>query len=279
MLGGLVITAAGAGVNMSSKHQAALADPPIRLELNMPAYRLHVYENGVRTKTFKVSVGMPQFQTPPGNYKISNVIWNPWWHPPKSEWASGRKAEAPGPLNPMGRIKLNFGPLLYIHGNDDWQALGDPLSHGCVRMMNHDLKELTELIQSYTTPHVSKDVLDKLADTPSQTKQFNFKFAVPFEVQYKVAAVENGFLYFYPDMYRKVTPAQRTAQAKAALAEHGITLAEVDRARLNELMERGRKTKVMISLDELRSTTVTADESSHRSGSTRSHAGVGTGGQ
>src|SRR5688572_29594427 len=121
---GLVVVAAGAGINMNGRPQPK--ESPLRLVLNVPAHRLYVFENGTNTKTFRVSVGMVGHQTPPGSYRVSQSIWNPWWHPPASPWAEGRKPEPPGPNNPMGRVKLNFAPLLYIHGTTDRVALGDP---------------------------------------------------------------------------------------------------------------------------------------------------------
>ncbi|MFV8571345.1 L,D-transpeptidase family protein [Marinobacter sp. SBS5] len=46
---------------------------------------------------------------------------------------------------------LNRGPgvdtfrrFIYIHGTPDTEPMGVPMSHGCVRMRNHDLVELFE---------------------------------------------------------------------------------------------------------------------------------------
>ena len=99
-------------------------------------------------------------QTPAGNYQVNSIIWNPWWHPPDSDWARGRKVEPPGAMNPMGRAKLNFAPLLYIHGTFERGALGDPASRGCVRRENEDLIELTRLVHQYLTPDVDPATID-----------------------------------------------------------------------------------------------------------------------
>ena len=107
--------------------------------LNIPASRIDVYERGRRTKTYEVSAGAREFSTPPGKYRVSQVTWNPWWHPPKSEWARNEKPTPPGLNNPMGRVKLNFAPLLYIHGTPWVDDLGTPASHGCIRMRDRDL--------------------------------------------------------------------------------------------------------------------------------------------
>ncbi len=251
---GVIFAGAGAGINLTQNSATQPKDSPLRLVLNVPAHRLYVFENGENTRTYKVSVGLPGHQTPAGTYRVSQAIWNPWWHPPASPWAKGRKPEAPGLNNPMGRVKLNFAPLLYIHGTNDRVALGDPASHGCVRLMNDDLIEFTRLVQSYGTPGIKDAVLDRLAQNPEETREFNFKASIPFEVVYNVADVQNNFLYVYPDVYSKIKPKEYAAQVRDILADNGIAMDEIDRGRLDVLLEKGRERRVSISLDELRST-------------------------
>ena len=69
----------------------------LRLVLNIPASRIDVFERGEKTRSIDVSVGRRGFETPAGKYRINSVIWNPWWHPPKSKWAEGEKPAPPGP--------------------------------------------------------------------------------------------------------------------------------------------------------------------------------------
>jgi murein L,D-transpeptidase YcbB/YkuD len=252
VVAGVVLAAAGAGINGPGRTPPK--DAPLRLVLNVPAHRLYVFENGRNTRVYKVSVGMVGHQTPAGTYQISQSIWNPWWHPPASPWAEGRKPEPPGENNPMGRVKLNFAPLLYIHGTNDRVALGDPASHGCVRLMNDDLIELTRTVQKYATPGVKEAMLDELAGNPEETREFNFKSTVPFEVVYNVASVQNDFLYVYPDVYRKMKPAEYQAQVRDVLADNGIDMEDVDKARLAGLLVKGRARRVSISIAELTGT-------------------------
>ena len=247
----VVLSAAGAGVNYAS--QPATSDPSptgLHLILNVAGNRLHVYEEGERTRTYKVSVGMRGYETPAGDYMIRDVIWNPWWHPPNSAWARGRKPEPPGAANPMGRVKLNFAPLLYIHGTVDWQALGEPSSHGCVRMLNRDLIELTRLVHEYATPRISEQTLDQLAETPSMTRRIVLQKPVKFTAEYNVATVDNGFLIIYPDHYGMVKKQVR-AQVDRALKENGVDPRRVRSERLDELVEKSSTRRVAISLDSL----------------------------
>jgi L,D-transpeptidase YbiS len=39
---------------------------------------------------------------------------------------------------------------IYIHGTPQSEPMGEPLSHGCIRMRNHDIVELCELVGAGT---------------------------------------------------------------------------------------------------------------------------------
>lgn len=244
----LVLVIAGAGFSLARQDRLD-GEPPLRLVLNVPAHRLYVYENGEQTRVYRVSVGMPGYQTPAGSYAIRSVIWNPWWHPPRSEWARDRKPEPPGETNPMGRVKLNFAPLLYIHGTVERDLLGDPASHGCVRMINEDLIELTRLVHGHLTPKLAEATLAELEASPTMTRTFNLPRSVPFEVVYQVATVRDGFLVIYPDVYERVS--DYSTKVTQVLEREGVDMGRVNWDRLDPLLEKGRHTKVAISMDEL----------------------------
>jgi lipoprotein-anchoring transpeptidase ErfK/SrfK len=40
--------------------------------------------------------------------------------------------------------------FIYIHGTPDESQLGEPLSHGCIRMSNDDVIELFDLVSAGT---------------------------------------------------------------------------------------------------------------------------------
>ncbi|HSP33944.1 MAG TPA: L,D-transpeptidase family protein, partial [Thermoanaerobaculia bacterium] len=58
------------------------------------------------------------------------------------------KATAPNdPKNPMKVVKIFFKePDLYLHGTGDEKELGDPASHGCIRMAPADAYALARLL-------------------------------------------------------------------------------------------------------------------------------------
>src|SRR5687767_3010028 len=221
VFGFLLVLLASAG--FSAFWQQRPADD-IRLVLTIPASRIDVFEHGERTRSLDVSVGRRGFETPAGKYRISSVIWNPWWHPPKSEWARGEKPTPPGPGNPMGRVKINFANLYYIHGTPYEDDLGIPASHGCIRIGDKDLQELARLIHKYRTPKVDPDLLATLTENRTMTRNFAVK-PIPFEVQYRLVEVVNNKLVIHPDVYRSAGSDLRE-EVIATLKQEGISISD-----------------------------------------------------
>ena len=99
--------------------------------------------------SFQVSPGMANHPTPKGNFTIRKIVWNPAWvPPPDAKWAKGEKPAGPNdPNNPMKLVKIFFKePDLYIHGTGDETKLGDPASHGCIRMSPADAYALARIL-------------------------------------------------------------------------------------------------------------------------------------
>jgi len=168
----LLVGLGRAGPNISQGHGALPSDPPLHLVLHTSENRLDLYQGDDLVRSYTVSVGRPGYATPTGSYAISSIIWNPSWVPPNSGWAAGKSPKAPGePGNPMGRVKMMFSDLYYIHGTPDVGQLGEPVSHGCVRMSNADAIELAQTVEAYGAPGGANDGTVRL-DNP-----------VPLEVQ------------------------------------------------------------------------------------------------
>lgn len=225
--------------------------PGLRLVLNLATRRLHVYEGGKRTRTYVVSVGKPGHRTPRGRFRINHVVWNPWWHPPKSDWARGKKPTPPGPRNPMGRVKMYFRSMYYIHGTPETSTLGQPVSHGCVRMYNKDAIALARLVLSYGAPNISKAQIDRVVSNSKLTKTMWLKSPVPLEVISSSAAVDEDILEL-DGSADELAEGVVWADAVRALAAAGFDLDHLDRNRLLELVRRGAQGPVRLPLAELR---------------------------
>jgi murein L,D-transpeptidase YcbB/YkuD len=220
----------------------------LRLVLNLPAHRLDVYMDGDRVRSYTVAIGQRSHPTPVGAYTIPHVEWNPWWHPPARPWARGRSVTPPGPNNPMGRAKIYFRDLYYLHGTPEVGSLGSPASHGCVRMRNEDVIELARLLHRHASPGVSPELLDRLERNPRETRMLALERPVPLELRYELAEVRDGRLKLFPDVYRRSGPAVTREQALQALMAAGYDVGTVDDARLRELVSDSRAAPVSVPL-------------------------------
>ncbi|MGH7464326.1 MAG: hypothetical protein ACREK1_04065, partial [Longimicrobiales bacterium] len=60
---GILLAGAGAGANYASNSPGSDPEEGLHLVVNVPANRLYVYENGERTRTYAVSVGLRGYET------------------------------------------------------------------------------------------------------------------------------------------------------------------------------------------------------------------------
>lgn len=179
--GALILTALAGGARPdapTAKHEAE----GLRLVLNVAAYRLDVYEQGQRTRSYTVAVGQPGHRTPSGSFRISHVVWNPWWNPPNRAWARNASRTPPGPGNPMGRVKMYFRNLYFIHGTPNEASLGTAASHGCVRMANDDAIELARLVHRYGSPEVPRSAIDRLVEHSRDTRTIHLVRPIPLDI-------------------------------------------------------------------------------------------------
>ena len=230
--------------------RAAAQSVELQLDLNVPSFQLDVYEDGIRTRRYRVAVGMRGYRTPRGAFEITSVEWNPWWIPPNSEWARNEKTTPPGSTNPMGRVKLNFMPLYFIHGTPIVSSLGGAASHGCVRVANADAISLARLVHGAGTPSLPMALLDSLLADTSYTRFIVLDAPVPIVIRYDLAEVEADTLVLHRDVY-SIEPRNEQQLARDALREHGIDPEIVDWKRLSSRLRSTTRRPLKIALDEL----------------------------
>jgi lipoprotein-anchoring transpeptidase ErfK/SrfK len=111
------------------------------------SHRLYLYRGSHFRRRFGVAVGMPQYPTPLGSFRIASMQRNPWWYPPATAWAAGASPIPPGPGNPLGTrwMGLSYGGV-GIHGTPDAGSIGYSASHGCIRMRIPDAERLFERV-------------------------------------------------------------------------------------------------------------------------------------
>lgn len=226
-----------------------LAPPAVHLTLNIPAYRLDVFEGAARTRSIRVAVGMRKYPTPVGRFVLQRVVWNPWWVPPKSDWARHERVTAPGPKNPLGKVKIQFQDLYYLHGTPAEESLGRAASHGCIRMANADAIDVARLVQQTSADAPAAAETDALATRWDESRTVELPGTIPLDIVYEVVEIRDGALEVYPDVYRRGVDV--AALARKVLTAAGITPDRVDAGRLAELLRQGRRRHATIPLDSL----------------------------
>lgn len=119
--------------------------------INLPEMKLHLYQHGVRIKSYPIGVGHIVSPTNLGRTTIVNKVAHPTYYPP-NWYTQGLQPIPPGPENPVGTRWLGLGwPGYGIHGTNAPHSIGTAASSGCIRMHNHDVEELAEIV-SVGTP-------------------------------------------------------------------------------------------------------------------------------
>ncbi len=179
---------------------------PVRLELNLAATRLDLFRNDSLIARFPVAIGRPSHPTPVGAFAVRSVEWNPWWIPPPSDWSRGEAPRRPGPGNPMGRVKLNFRPLYFLHGTPDEASIGTASSHGCVRLRNADAIELAVAVMKAGLTATDSAEMTLLAADTTVTSTWVLDRPVPLAIVIRSIEVERDTLYWFPNPYSRPAP-------------------------------------------------------------------------
>lgn len=117
-----------------------------RLVLKLKQRRVFVFKGDKQVASYPVAVGKKGWETPTGNFKIIQMVRNPTWQNP---WTG--KVISAGPKNPIGERWIGFWTdgknQIGFHGTPTINSIGQAASHGCVRMLNSDVKKMFELVK------------------------------------------------------------------------------------------------------------------------------------
>lgn len=146
--------------------------PARRIEINLPTTTLFLYEGDRLLRVYRVAVGRPEVrigdavrktETPSGDFVVTAMVREPAWYPPR--WLKKEKGwpndyiVPPGPENPLGSRWLSLsrpGFVGYgIHGTAEPDTIGTAASLGCVRMLNHDVEDLFDLVAEGTPVRIT----------------------------------------------------------------------------------------------------------------------------
>ncbi len=131
--------------------------------INLAEYRLYYYPKGESVVyTFPLGIGREGWGSPIANTKIIAKTPNPTWTPPASIRAEHAAdgdilpAVVPaGPDNPLGPFKFTLAvPGYLIHGSNKKFGIGMRTSHGCFRMLNNNVLQLSGLVPVGTSVRI-----------------------------------------------------------------------------------------------------------------------------
>jgi lipoprotein-anchoring transpeptidase ErfK/SrfK len=231
-------------------------DPNIEITVDVPAFRLTLWQDGRVVKTYRIGVGQKEYPIIIGEREATQVIWNPAWIPPDSDWVTGHKGVKPGdvikasdPRNPLGKVKIPLGGGYLIHQAKGVGDLGHLVSHGCVRMMLADLYDLAGKINAaYGWPVSAKQIAR--AQRTKNTIVATLDAPLTVDINYDTLVVEGGALHLYPDVYDRGT--NTVARLRAELAASGADMSGLDDRTLKAMLARVKPhTEYVVSLDSL----------------------------
>jgi len=150
------------------------------LRVDLRTQTLEVYDGAQCRKTYVVSTAlngageqMGSEQTPRGAHEVKALIGADaangavfvgrqptgelyssalWAAQPRRDWILSRIVWLSGleeGRNAGGDVDT-FARYIYIHGTPDEEPIGEPRSHGCIRMRNADVIELFDLLETGT---------------------------------------------------------------------------------------------------------------------------------
>jgi L,D-transpeptidase ErfK/SrfK len=128
--------------------------PKTQIVVNTGEMRLYYFiDNNTKVITYPIGMGVQDFKTPTGKFKVIQKKVNPEWHIPASLQAKYGMAVMPsGPDNPLGAFKLTLSWGDYgIHGTHMPFGVGRLVSHGCTRMYPEHIKALFPIVNVGTT--------------------------------------------------------------------------------------------------------------------------------
>ncbi|MGZ5248037.1 MAG: L,D-transpeptidase family protein, partial [Flavitalea sp.] len=129
--------------------------------VNIPAFKLFVFEQGKMSFDMNVVVGSQQHHTVIFTGKLKHVVFSPYWNVPNGilkneilpaiqrnpnylakhdmEWYDGRVRQRPGPRNSLGLVKFLFPNNYHIYLHDTpskslFNETSRAFSHGCIRI-------------------------------------------------------------------------------------------------------------------------------------------------
>ena len=224
--------------------------PDIKITVDVPAFRLTLWQNGKEVKSYQIGVGRKEFPLTINELQATEIIWNPSWIPPDTDWVHESKRVKslqvikPGsPKNPLGKLKIPLGHSYLIHQAAKPTDLGNLVPHGCVRMLRKDIYDLAEKIIAAQALPVSPEQI-KHAKQTRKTLVVALDRPLLVDINYDTQVIEGGVLHLYPDVYGRGTATVENLRAE--LESVGVDPSRLDDEMLKQMLSRPNKSEQFV---------------------------------
>ena len=195
------------------------------LLVNIPEFRVHVFENGKLSWSMNVVVGSTAHNTVIFKGDMKYVVFSPYWNVPQSiikneimpgmqrdknylvrhnmEWNNGNVRQKPGPRNSLGLVKFLFpnSYSIYLHDTPSKSLFNESkraFSHGCIRLA--DARKLASHLLRNDSGWTDQKII--AAMNSGKEKFVTLKETIPVFIGYFTAWVNSkGELNFRDDIY------------------------------------------------------------------------------
>lgn len=117
-------------------------DGPFGVVITLRDFELTVHLRGQYVRSYPCCIGQNN-STPVGKFKVLNKVTNPQYTDPDGKVFAGGD-----PKNPLGTHWIDLGDSYGIHGTIDPDSIGKAESRGCVRLLNADVHEVYDLLET-----------------------------------------------------------------------------------------------------------------------------------
>jgi murein L,D-transpeptidase YcbB/YkuD len=197
------------------------------LLVNIPEYKLHVYEEGNLAFSMNVVVGSEAHNTVIFSGTLNQVVFSPYWNVPPSilkneilpgikrrpnylathnmEWNGNAVRQKPGPKNSLGLVKFLFPNSynIYLHDTPSKNLFGESsraFSHGCIRLS--EPKKLAEFLLRKDSTWNETKITEAMNLGKEKYVRLRGKAEIPVFIGYFTTWVDqDGLLNFRRDIY------------------------------------------------------------------------------
>ena len=148
--------AAGTKIVVAALGPDKLPAPVTRIEVDKTRRQIRAYGGDTLLAVYPATVGSTERPAPEGDWAVRAVAPNPTYTYDPSRLTFGKTSNGkltikPGPNNPVGSTWIDLTKDTYgIHGTPDPRLVGKTASHGCVRMTNWDVRQLSQAVKKGT---------------------------------------------------------------------------------------------------------------------------------